>query len=590
MKFVEEISRTHRCGTLRGRDVGTPVVLMGWVQGVRDFGGQLFVVLRDVSGVVQLRFDKGTEVFDAGSKLRPEWVVGVSGVVEHRGSNVNPAMPTGEVEVAVNQLEVLAQAETPPFTIRDDTDAGEELRLKYRYLDLRRPIMRDRLLKRALANRVTRAFLDERGFFELETPMLTKSTPEGARDYLVPSRVHKGAFYALPQSPQLFKQILMVAGFDRYYQVIRCFRDEDLRADRQPEFTQIDIEMSFVKEADVMQITEELVAKLVREVAGGEITTPFRRLSYDEAMDRYGRDAPDLRWGMEITDVGEIFAQSQFGLFRKVLEEGGVTRGIRVPGGAQKSRKDLDSLTAFVMEHGAGGLVWFKVQEGALGGPAAKFLDAGLQTRLIEKMCAGTGDLLLFVGGVKNVACASLGALRCLLGPQVAPEKKESFEACWVTDFPMFEWNEEEKRLVAMHHPFTQPKPSDVDLLETNPAAVRARAYDIVLNGTELGGGSIRIHSAELQRRVFKTLGIGAEESERKFGFLLEALKYGAPPHGGIALGMDRLVMLLTGASSIRDVIAFPKTTSATCLMTGSPSEVDLLQLKELDLQWRGQQ
>lgn len=584
MAYVDDISRTHRCGDLRGTDAGSQVVLMGWVHQVRDMGGQLFVLLRDVAGLVQLRFDRGTPPFEAGHALRNEWVVAVTGLAEHRGENVNPDMPTGEIEVVVSDVEVLNRADTVPFVIRDDTDAHEELKLQYRYLDLRRPIMQDKLLKRAAACRVTRRYLEGLGFTELETPTLIKSTPEGARDFLVPSRMHKGSFYALPQSPQLFKQIFMVAGFDRYFQIARCYRDEDLRADRQPEFTQIDMEMSFINEEDIMATVEGLMAAMVKELTGKDMTLPVPRLCYDDAMRLYGHDAPDLRFGMTIKDVAGVFEKSEFGVFKSILSNEGLTRGFCVPGGAQKSRKMLDGLTEFAGRYGARGLVWLKVQDQGLAGPAAKFLTPEMQQELTSVMEAGPGDLLLMVGGDERIVHASLGALRKHLGPEVYPERMGDYEFCWVSDFPMFERDEEEDRLVAMHHPFTQPGIDDVPLLKTRPEKVYARAYDIVMNGVELGGGSIRIHRMDLQKEVFEALGISEEEAESKFGFLLKALRYGAPPHGGIALGLDRIVMMLSGTTSIRDVIAFPKTTSGSCLMTQSPTPVDDKQLDDLGL------
>ncbi len=584
MKFIEDAKRTHYCGELRGTDDGANVVIMGWVHQVRDMGGQVFVLLRDRTGLVQLKFDKDSKAFEAGGDLRQEWVIAAAGKVEHRGDHINPDMATGEVEVAVTELEVLNQSATVPFVIRDETDAHEDLRLKYRYLDLRRPSVQQKLILRHKATAAARRYFEEAGFIEIETPLLMKSTPEGARDFLVPSRMHKGSFYALPQSPQIFKQISMIAGFDRYYQIARCFRDEDLRADRQLEFTQIDVEMSFINEEDLMSVMEGLMAQMSSELHGRKLELPLPRIPYAEAMDRFGKDAPDLRFGMELKDASAVFAGSGFGVFKSIVEGGGTVRGICVPGGAGKSRKQIESLTPVAAPYGAKGIAWVKVTGEGFSGSIAKFLDEAAQAEVVKLFDANEGDLLLFVGGDAGVVLPSLAALRSHLGPEIYPERVGDFKFCWVYDFPMFEYNEEDDRYVAMHHPFTQPKPDDLHLLETEPGKVRARAYDMVLNGVELGGGSIRIHTPELQSKVFAALGIGEEEAQHKFGFLLEALKYGTPPHGGIAFGMDRVVMLFAGSDSIREVIAYPKTTSGTDLMAGSPTTVDSRQLKELGI------
>ncbi len=585
MLFVDQIKRSHRCGELRGSHAGKTVVLMGWVHRVRDMGGQVFVTLRDVTGVVQLRFDADDEVnFSTARQLRSEWVVAVDGRVDSRGADANPGMATGEIEVVVQRMEVLGASEPIPFPIEEDVDAHEETRLRFRYLDLRRPPLQRRLRARSEANRITRDFLLNNDFLEIETPILLKSTPEGARDYLVPSRVQPGNFFALPQSPQTLKQLLMVSGFDRYFQIARCFRDEDLRADRQPEFTQIDLEMSFVSEDDIIEIVEGLMIELVRGLIGREVTLPFPRLSYDKAMSLYGSDRPDLRYPMAMRDVTDLFASSGFKVFSSAIEGGGVIKGILVPDGAAKSRKEIDKLSEMVGRFGAKGVLWFKRELEDLKGPAVKFLTEDELKHFDTQFSPVSGDLILVLAGPRTMVEPALGHLRTVLGPEAFPDTLGELRFLWVERFPMFEKDDETGAVHAMHHPFTQPAPEDLENLESDPLSVNSRAYDVILNGMELGGGSIRIHDREMQERVFRTLGIEEEEARAKFGFLLDALRYGAPPHGGLALGMDRVVMLLTGGNSIRDVIAFPKTTRAADLMTGSPSEADPTQLEELHL------
>ncbi|MBL7139714.1 MAG: aspartate--tRNA ligase [Planctomycetes bacterium] len=582
--------RTHTCGELTADHAGATVHLAGWVDSARDHGGVIFIDLRDRFGRTQCVFnpDTSAEAHALAETLHGEDVLALEGEVRPRPAEaVNPKIPTGAIEVHVAQATLLAHSEVPPFEVADDVEVGENVRLRYRYIDLRRPAMQRNLLTRAAIVRVMRQTLEAEGFIDIETPLLTKSTPEGARDFLVPSRINPGRFYALPQSPQLFKQILMIAGYDRYYQIAKCLRDEDLRADRQPEFTQLDVEMAFVAEDDVMAATERVVAAVFRQVAGREVPTPFPRLTYAEAMRDYGTDKPDRRFGMLLKDVSEVAKACEFRIFREAVEKGGQVRGLAAPGGKAFSRKEIDDLAAHAAPFGAKGLAWLKCEAEGLAGPIAKFFNEGQLRDLREAMGAAEGDLLLFVADRPAVVAASLDALRAHLGRRLGLVPEDEVNLCWVTEFPLLEWDEETKRHYSMHHPFTSPRPEDMDRLESDPGSVRARAYDLVLNGVELGGGSVRIHRPDVQERVFRLLGIGEEEARQKFGFLLEALRYGAPPHGGIALGLDRFVRLMIGADSIRETMAFPKTQRAQCLMTGAPGPVDDDQLAELHIRLR---
>jgi len=579
--------RTVTCGELRPSDEGRLVTLNGWVDSRRDLGGVVFVNIRDRHGKTQVVFNPGSgdDVYALAGELRSEFVVSVTGTVKKRPEGtVNASMPTGGIDIEAVELTVLNRADTPPFVIGEGVDASEELRLQYRYLDLRRPAMQKNLFTRHAMYLLTRSYFDALGFIEVETPVLMKSTPEGARDYLVPSRVHPGKFYALPQSPQTYKQLLMVAGMDRYFQIVKCFRDEDLRADRQPEFTQIDVEMSFVDEEDVMGVVEGLMVRMFRDINNVVVKAPFRRLSHHEAMEKYGSDKPDLRFDLPIVTVTSAVGGSGFKVFSTAIEKGGVVAGVTVRGGASSSRSQLDSLTDFAKQAGAAGLVWLKMTDAGPEGPVAKFLEPAIATSLAAAMDAKPGDLMLLVCDNAARTYPVLGALRLEIARRLGLVDESRQELLWITEFPMFEYDDSDKRYVAVHHPFTSPVGEDLPLLDSDPAKVRARAYDLVLNGSEIAGGSIRIHDRLLQSKVFGLLGINESEAKRKFGFMLDAFRYGAPPHGGIAFGFDRLCMLLNGETSIRDVIAFPKTTSASSLMDDSPSEVSAAQLKELHI------
>ena len=579
--------RSHYCGQVTAAEIGREVCLMGWVQRRRDHGGLIFIDLRDREGVIQLALDpdRDPEAHGKADRVRNEFVVAIKGKVSPRPEGtVNPKMKTGEVEVEVSDLRILNTAKTPPFMLDEYTEVAENIRLKHRYLDLRRPAVQNNLMLRYQVTRTVRRYLDSQGFLDIETPVLTKSTPEGARDYLVPSRVNPGTFYALPQSPQLFKQLLMISGFDRYFQIVRCFRDEDLRADRQPEFTQIDCEMSFVDRDDVIRVMEGMIATIFKEAIGVDVPLPMARMTYQEALARYGVDNPDLRFGLELVEISDLVAGCGFKVFADAVGNGGMVKAINVKGGASLSRKDLDELTEFVKIYGAKGLAWVKMTEEGWQSPIAKFFSADELAALNGRLEAQLGDLLLFVADSYKITNEALGRLRGHLGQRLSLAKKDDYRFVWVTDFPLLEWDEEARRHVAVHHPFTAPMDEDVPLLATDPGKARAKAYDLVLNGSEIGGGSIRIHDQAVQSQMFELMGIGEEEARVKFGFLLDALEFGAPPHGGIAFGLDRLTMILTGSESIRDVIAFPKTQKATCLMSEAPGAVDEKQLRELHI------
>ncbi|WP_313757117.1 aspartate--tRNA ligase [Tissierella sp.] len=581
---MENLRRTIMCGELRPEHDGQEVVLMGWVQRERNLGSLIFIDLRDTTGISQIVFDNtvSSEIFEKAEKIRSEFVLAVRGKVRIRQS-INKEIPTGEVEVLVEELKILDESETPPIYIKDDDNVSESMRLKYRYLDLRKPSMQEKLKLRAKTAKVVRDFLYENNFIETETPMLTKPTPEGARDYLVPSRVNPGEFYALPQSPQLMKQLLMVSGMDRYYQIVKCFRDEDLRANRQPEFTQIDIEMSFVDVEDIISINEKLLYKIFKEIKGIEIKLPIDRMTYAEAMERFGVDKPDLRFGFELKDISDLVKNCGFKVFSGAVENQGSVRGINIKGYGDKfTRKDITSLEEYAKTYGAKGLAWIKITEEGITSPIAKFFSEEEFTSILERMDGQKGDLILFVADKNSVVYDSLGNLRNEVAKRLNIIHPNDMKLVWITEFPLFEFDEEENRYVAKHHPFTHPMNEDIELLLTQPEKVRAKAYDIVINGDEMGGGSIRINNSDLQKKMFSALGFTEEEAWDKFGFLLEAFKYGTPPHGGIAYGFDRLIMLLSNTSNIRDVIAFPKTQSATCLMTNAPTIVSDKQLEEV--------
>lgn len=586
---MKGLHRSHRCTEVSNKNVGETVTVMGWVQKCRNKGGIVFVDLRDRSGILQIIFeesDVGSEGFAKASRLKSEFVIAVTGRVEYRSGAVNENLATGDIEVRAHDIRILSEAETPPFPIEENSKVKEDLRFKYRFLDLRRPDLQRNLMLRSKVTNVTRKFLADEGFLEIETPMLTKSTPEGARDYLVPSRIHPGSFYALPQSPQLFKQLLMCAGYDRYFQIVRCFRDEDLRADRQPEFTQIDMELSFVDVDDVIEVNERLIQKMFKECIGVDVKLPIQRMTYAEAMERFGSDKPDIRFGMELKNVTEIVKNCGFGVFTSAIEEGGSVRGINAEGQASMPRKQIDSLVDFVKDFGAKGLAYLAINEdGTYKSSFAKFMTDDELDKLVKAMNGKPGDLLLFAADKKDdIVFAALGNLRVELARRLNLLNKDDYKFLWVTEFPLLEYSEEEGRFVAKHHPFTMPMEEDIHLLDTDPAKVRAKAYDIVLNGTEIGGGSVRIHQSDIQEKMFEVLGFTKEEAYEKFGFLLNAFKYGVPPHAGLAYGLDRLVMLMAKVDTIRDVIAFPKVKDASCLMTEAPSPVEKKQLEELGI------
>ena len=591
---MKGLKRTHRCTEISTANIGETVTLMGWVQKSRNKGGIIFVDLRDRSGIVQLIFENGSidaKGFEKATKLRSEFVIAVTGVVEARSGAVNNNLKTGEIEVRANGLRILAEAETPPFPIEENSKTKEDLRLKYRFLDLRRPDIQRNLMMRSQVTTLTRQFMANEGFLEIETPMLTKSTPEGARDYLVPSRIHPGNFYALPQSPQLFKQLLMCSGYDRYIQIARCFRDEDLRADRQPEFTQIDMELSFVDVDDVIDVNERLLAYLFKQVLDVDVKLPIQRMTWQDAMDRFGSDKPDLRFGMELQNVSEVVRGCEFAVFKNALEAGGTVRGINAKGQGSMPRKKIDKLVEFAKDYGAKGLAYIAIHEdGTVKSSFAKFMTEDEMSRLVEAMDGQAGDLLLFAADKNKVVWDVLGALRLELARQMNLLDSSEYRFVWITEFPLLEWSDEENRFKAMHHPFTMPMEEDLQYIDSDPGRVRAKAYDIVLNGTEIGGGSVRIHQDDIQGKMFEVLGFTKEKAYEQFGFLLTAFKYGVPPHAGLAYGLDRLVMLMAKQESIRDVIAFPKVKDASCLMTEAPNLVDEKQLEELGIAIRSEE